>query len=152
MTLTSTQTRTPTRRTSTGRPRRAAPDRPRSAARGTYRPVTRVARTRSGARPSSHPPRMPFVFLIVGLLGGGLISLLLLNTVLAQDAFAAHALRQRTTVLEQREQALRQEVARAEAPDALAEKARALGMVPAKGNAFVDLERGKVVGNAEDDR
>lgn len=86
------------------------------------------------------------MLLVVGLLAGGLVSLLLLNTVLAEDAFALNDLRKRTAALEQREQALRQDVARAEAPDALARKAQALGMVPAPGSAFVDLGRGKVVG------
>lgn len=92
------------------------------------------------------------MLLIVGLLSGGLVSLLLLNTVLAQDAFALDALREETTLLEERQQALRQEVAAAEAPQQLARKARELGMVPAPGTAFVDPKRGAVVGQAVEAR
>lgn len=141
-------TLTPTRRTSTGRPR--GPARPRTRDK---RPVAGTPRARpaAAARPRrmTRAPRAPFVLLVVGLLGGGLVSLLLLNTVLAQDAFALHALRQRTATLEEREQALRQEVAQAEAPQTLARKARALGMVPAPGSAFIDTGRGKIIGNPE---
>lgn len=144
-------TLTHTRRISAGRPRgglrtRTRPDR-------TDRTGVRAPRPRpvAAARPSqsTRAPRAPFMLLVVGLLGGGLVSLLLLNTVLAEDAFALHALRKRTATLEQREQALRQDVARAEAPHALADKARALGMVPARGSAFVDVGRGKIVGSAQ---
>ncbi|WP_165900912.1 hypothetical protein [Microbispora triticiradicis] len=39
------------------------------------------------------PPRAPFVLLVVGLMCGGLVTLLLLNTVLAQDSFKLTDLR-----------------------------------------------------------
>lgn len=136
----------PTRRTSTGRPRGPAGPRTRDKRPAAGAPRARPATT-TRQRRMSRAPRAPFVLLVVGLLGGGLVSLLLLNTVLAQDAFALHALRKQTATLEEREQALRQEVARAEAPQTLARKARALGMVPASGSAFIDTGRGKIVGN-----
>lgn len=91
---------------------------------------------RSGAkpaartRPSAKAPRTPFVLLIVGLLGGALISLLLLNTVLAEDAFRLNDLQRQNTQLLQQEQALKVDVKKAEAPSALAQRARDLGMRP----------------------
>lgn len=136
---------TPTRRTSKGRTRGFTQPRTGGGVRqGTSAPRPRPAPATRPPR-NVRAPRAPFVMLVVGLLGGGLVSLLLLNTVLAQDAFTLHALRQRTTALEEREQALRQEVARAEAPGTLARKARDLGMVPARGTAFVDPGRGRIV-------
>ncbi|HEY3687685.1 MAG TPA: hypothetical protein VGL93_31905 [Streptosporangiaceae bacterium] len=93
------------------------------------KPKTRPARE-SGARPASRAPRTPFVLLIVGLLGGALISLLLLNTVLAEDAFRLDDLQRQNTTMLQQEQALKVEVNKAEAPGALAQRARQLGMRP----------------------
>lgn len=81
-------------------------------------------------RPAAKAPRTPFVLLIVGLLGGALISLLLLNTVLAEDAFRLNDLQRQNTQLLQREQALKVDVKKAEAPSALAARARQLGMRP----------------------
>lgn len=86
----------------------------------------RTART----RPSAKAPRTPFVLLIVGLLGGALVSLLLLNTVLAEDAFRLNDLQRTNTRLQQREQSLKVEVKKAESPTELARRARDLGMRP----------------------
>ena len=58
--------------------------------------VTQVAAARSAGR-----PRAPFVLLILSLLGGALVSLLLLNTVLARDAYTLTALESNVRKLEQ---------------------------------------------------
>jgi hypothetical protein len=81
--------------------------------------------------------RGPFVALIVTLLASGLLGLLLLNTVLAQDAFVIHDLERRTAVLSDREQALKEEVAIQESPERLARRAQGLGMVPLSSPAFI---------------
>lgn len=91
-------------------------------------------------------PRTPFVLLVVGLLAGGLLGLLMLNTVLAQDAFVLHDLRTQSSALSDREDALVQQVAAREAPGALAARARALGMVPNPNPAFIRLSDGTVLG------
>ncbi|MGE5762570.1 MAG: hypothetical protein ACM3ZF_01355 [Mycobacterium leprae] len=91
-------------------------------------------------------PRAPFVVLVVGLLASGLVVLLLLNTVLAQDAFVLDRLHRRVKLLGDREQALAEAVARAQAPDTLAARARALGLVPSDAPAFLDLPSGRVLG------
>ncbi|MEU7747282.1 hypothetical protein [Nonomuraea sp. NPDC049158] len=52
-------------------------------------------------RPSRGRQRAPFVLLVVGLMCGGLLSLLLLNTVLAQDSITAANLRKEIEVARQ---------------------------------------------------
>lgn len=103
-----------------------------------------AARTRP--RPSSGRPRAPFVLLILCLLGGALVSLLLLNTVLARDTYTLSALEGSERQLIQQKQALTEEIAREEAPGRLALKARNQGMVQPTEPAFIDPGNGRVTG------
>ncbi|MFF6830977.1 MULTISPECIES: septum formation initiator family protein [unclassified Streptomyces] len=89
--------------------------------------------------------RTPFVLLVVVLLGGGLISLLLLNSALNQGSFRLNELKNRTTELTDEEQALQRDVDAYAAPDALERRARELGMVPGGSPAFLGPD-GKVLG------
>ena len=82
---------------------------------------------------------------MVGLLGGGLLCLLLVNTVLATGAFKITALQQSNVALAQRDQALQAQIAAEEAPAALAQRARALGMVAPPLIHFLDLKTGRVI-------
>lgn len=91
-------------------------------------------------------PRAPFAAAVVALLVSGLIGLLVLNTVLAKDAFQLHALQVEGRKLADREQVLTREVEALRAPSALAEKAAALGMVQAGPPAFLRLPGGEVLG------
>ncbi|MBO3745445.1 hypothetical protein J5X84_05135 [Streptosporangiaceae bacterium NEAU-GS5] len=75
-------------------------------------------------------PRAPFVLLVVGLLCGGLVSLLLLNTVLAQDSFELGDLRSSTEQLRQAAAEMEGQVRVMTQPDALAEQARGLNVQP----------------------
>lgn len=111
---------------------------------------TRPARAQSpqARRPAGGPPRAPFVLLIVGLLSGALVSLLLLNTVLAQDAFELTRLQQSTKQLEQERQALTLENAEEESPAQLGLKAKNLGMVQPTQPAFIDGPTGRVLGGS----
>lgn len=59
------------------------------------------ARPAPKRRPSRGRQRAPFVLLVVGLMCGGLMSLLLLNTVLAQDSITAANLRKEIEVARQ---------------------------------------------------
>lgn len=95
---------------------------------------------------SMQPPRAPFVALVVGLLSAGLLGLLLLNTVIAEDSFQLQALQQSGNSLDLRQQQLQRDIDALEAPNALAARARAMGMVPAGNPAFVRLSDGKVLG------
>ncbi len=90
--------------------------------------------------------RTPFVTLVVALLAAGLLGLLALNTLLAQDAFRLHTLKLDARELEDREQVLEREVEALQAPAALAARATELGMVPAGPPAFLRLPDGKVLG------
>ena len=89
--------------------------------------------------------RTRFFFLVVALLGGGLLCLLLVNTILATGAFKITALQQGNVALAQREQALQARIAAEEAPSALAERARALGMVEPPLVHFLDLKSGRII-------
>ncbi|MER7912621.1 hypothetical protein [Streptomyces sp. NPDC096068] len=89
--------------------------------------------------------RTPFVLLVVVLLGGGLISLLLLNSALNQGSFRLNELKNETTELTDEEQALQRDVDDYAAPDALERRARELGMVPGGSPAFLGPD-GKVLG------
>lgn len=82
--------------------------------------------------------------LVIGLLVGGLVSLLLLNTILAQGSFTLDSLEQRHDRLVQRVDVLEREVAHRSSPASLAQKARSLGMVPTEKTRFVDAQTGAV--------
>ncbi|WP_448317667.1 septum formation initiator [Streptomyces sp. CO7] len=85
----------------------------------------------------SQAARTPFVLLVVALLGGGLITLLLLNSALSEGSFRLSDLRRETKTLTDDEQALQRDVDAYAAPDALARRAQELGMVPGGDPAFL---------------
>ncbi|MGW5260157.1 hypothetical protein ACWEQG_04230 [Microbispora sp. NPDC004025] len=91
------------------------------------RPAT-SARVTMARRAFRRPPRAPFVLLVVGLMCGGLVTLLLLNTVLAQDSFRLTDLR--SSIDELHEQAAEQEnqLRRWTQPDVVDEQGRAQGL------------------------
>jgi hypothetical protein len=121
----------------------ARPARP--AAKATSRSATylRLVATRR-----SNAAKAPFIAVVVGILAVGLLGLLLLNTVLAQDAFRLHALQVQGRVLADQEQGLQREVERLQSPQSLASRATAQGMVPGGPPAFLRLSDGKVLGAA----
>ena len=136
-----------------GSPRTAgstrATNRPASSRPATSRPTEgprRTAALRLVPQAPSHAARAPFVGVVVGLLALGLLGLLALNTSLAESSFRLHALQGQATVLADREQVLRQEVEALQAPEALAARAEALGMVPGGPPAFLRLSDGAVLG------
>ncbi|HLU97128.1 MAG TPA: hypothetical protein VKZ89_09845 [Thermobifida alba] len=133
---TSTEERTTTARSRT----RPAPRRPRG-----VRPVT----ARRGAAARTSAPRLPFVLLILGLLGGAMVTLLMLHAVLAEDTFEIATLQQQNRELSQQEQALRERVVQAESPEAIAEAAEELGMRPGAEPQFLDLESGRITGDPD---
>ncbi|MFI0407044.1 hypothetical protein [Actinomadura sp. 3N508] len=143
--------RTPTRRT----PAKPAPAKSATAAAKTApktAPKAAPATTATTAKATvkrtaaAAPPRAPFVLLIIGLLGGALVSLLLLNTVLAEDAFTLTRLQQSNKQLAQQREALEEDIARGDSPAVTAEKAESLGMRQAEDMAFIDLETGRASG------
>lgn len=85
----------------------------------------------------SNAARTPFALLVVLLLGGGLITLLLLNSALNEGSFRLSELKKRTTELTDEQQALQHDVDGYSKPDALERRARELGMVPGGSPAFL---------------
>ena len=103
---------------------------------------------RGGARPPQRPgaarsSRTPFVFLIVGLLGGGLLCLLLINTILDTGAYQITQLQQENATLVQQTQELQARIAQEESPAVLAGKASQLGMQEPGLLHFLDLRKGQ---------
>jgi cell division protein FtsL len=95
---------------------------------------------------ATRTPRIPFVLLVVVVLGVGLVGLLLLNTSLERGAYTAGALRTRAAALEQRQQDLEMKVAALQQPERVAQQAERLGMVQNDNPAFIVLGTGKVLG------
>ncbi|MGW8685064.1 hypothetical protein ACWGNN_29230 [Streptomyces sp. NPDC055817] len=92
----------------------------------------------SGSAGAGRAARTPFVLLVVLLLGGGLITLLMLNSALNEGSFRLNDLKKQTTDLTDDEQALQRDVDAYAAPDALQRRARELGMVPGGDPAFLN--------------
>jgi hypothetical protein len=78
-------------------------------------------------RPSRGRQRAPFVLLVVGLMCGGLVSLLLLNTVLAQDSITAANLRDEIAVARQANEEARLANEKDTGPQQLADNAELQG-------------------------
>lgn len=94
----------------------------------------------------SRAPRVPFVTLVSLVLLGGVVGLLMFNTTMQQNAFAATALEQKAADLSSRKQTLRMELELLRDPQRVAERAQELGMVPAPSPAFLRITDGKVLG------
>ena len=159
-----TEVVTQTRRTpgaAPGRPARGrpgnAPARARTAVRpAPPRPRPVAPRPVGQPRPSGQPrpgaatagvarsSRTPFVFLVVGLLGGGLLCLLLINTILDTGSYQITQLQQENVTLAQQTQELQARVAQEESPTVLAAKASQLGMQEPGLLHFLDLRKGKI--------
>ncbi|WP_143590195.1 hypothetical protein [Thermoactinospora rubra] len=107
---------------------------------------TRPAPTAPAARPAAQARRVPadrvrlprrkqrapFVLLVVGLMCGGLVSLLLLNTVLAQDSIKAGELREQIAHAKRESERAKTENLRLDQPEQLARFAEGQGMTPDK--------------------
>ncbi|NQU36824.1 MAG: hypothetical protein HQ526_04405 [Actinobacteria bacterium] len=90
-----------------------------------------------------------FVVLVLALLTATLFSLLLLNTSLAENSFALQTIRQDSREMTLREQVLSEELAAAESPIGLQQRATELGMVAAGSPVFLRLSDGKILGESD---
>jgi len=122
------------------------------------RPAGKPAKpVKPASKPASRPPlartrpqgprqkRAPFILLLVGLLGGALVSLLVISTTLAQGSYRISTLQQQNANLAKQEQLLTQQVAQASSPANIAQEAEDLGMRPNPALQFINLKTGKVV-------
>ena len=87
---------------------------------------------------------MPFVLLVLALLGGGLICLLVINTTLGATSFRITQLQSINTGLSEQDQALQQTIASSEAPGQLAQRAYALGMRWQSQLNYLDPANGRI--------
>ena len=121
-------------------PRHTRPEpRPGTGPRPGTRPVPRTS------RPRARSSRTPFILLLVGLLGGALVSLLVISTTLAQGAFRITSLQEQNANLAREQQTLTNEVAQAANPAVIAGKAEQLGMRPNPHLGFIDQKTGKII-------
>ncbi|HEY2263237.1 MAG TPA: hypothetical protein VGI96_11490 [Streptosporangiaceae bacterium] len=122
--------------------------------------TTEQARPAAGAVPSSAIPaglrrvspaaanRMPFMVLLCGLLGGALVSALVISTTLADGSFEISKLQQSDDSLAQQRQELQDEVAQDQSAPVIEQRAYQLGMRPVGQLQFVNLKTGKIDTNA----
>lgn len=90
--------------------------------------------------------RAPFVGLVIALLSLGLTGLIVLSTVLQQQAFELQDLERTAGRLQTQHDSLAAEVAENRSPSRLAAEAVELGMVPNTNPVFLRLSDGEVVG------
>ncbi|HEY2687858.1 MAG TPA: hypothetical protein VGJ50_05430 [Streptosporangiaceae bacterium] len=101
----------------------------------------RAARTVAAGRRASS--RTPFVLLVLGMLAGGLICLLVINTTLAAGSIRITDLQHSNLVAAQRVQELQQQVATDQSASAIARRAYRLGLRTQPKLDFVDLRTGR---------
>ncbi len=131
-----------TRPASPGKP--VAPGRTtpgRAAAPSTQRPLKTT--TRPGRQ-----QRMPFILLLVGLLGGALVCLLVISTTLDAGAYRITNLTNSNDALTKDIQALNQEVANGQSLGMIAQEAYQLGMRHDNNLLFVNTKTGKLSSSA----
>jgi len=109
------------------------------------RPAIRPTPRRVMGRTRPRRPRAPFILLLVGLLGGALVSLLVISTTLAEGSYRITNLQQQNANLAKQEQLLTQQVAQASSPAQIAQEAEQFGMQPDPVLQFIDLKTGKIV-------
>jgi hypothetical protein len=100
------------------------------------------------ARSPAGSHRAPFVVLLCALLGGALVSALVISTTLAEGSFRITNLQQTTNALTRQRQALEEQVAQAQSAQTIETQALRLGMRPAGEIRFIDLKTGKTSNDA----
>ena len=90
-------------------------------------------------------PRAPFVALVLVLVIAGVVGILVLNTMIAENAFLLNDLKKQQSTLDQDEQRLRSDLADKESPAKLKARATQLGLVPSKTPQFLLLPDGRTL-------
>jgi hypothetical protein len=119
-----------------------APSRPRA----TTAPAPRLRVVRA---PEHARTRVPFILACMAVLGGALLSALLLNTSMAASAYAKYDLSNELGRLNQDSQDLTAQLDAKASPTQLAAAAASLGMVPTNGTGWLRLSDGSVQGTPE---
>jgi hypothetical protein len=95
------------------------------------------------AAPKRPTSRTPFILLLLGLLGGGLVCLLVVNTTLAAASYRIDNLQRSNATASQQVQQLQQQVASEQSPGSIEQRALKLGMKPQQVLNFVDPKTGR---------
>lgn len=103
-----------------------------------------AAQTRPAGQTRPVGSRMPFMLLVLGLLGGGLVCLLIVNTTLSTAQVRITDLQQHNQQLSQEEQTLQQQIATDQAPGTIEKRAFRLGMREQKRLFFLDVRNGRI--------
>jgi hypothetical protein len=111
---------------------------------GRQRKVSSPRHTRPFSAPAKGSPKAPFLVLLVGLLGGALVSLLVISTTLDEGSYQINNLIQQNDTLEKQQQALQQIVADDKNPGTIASRAEQLGMRPDKNLLFLNPVAGTI--------
>ena len=83
-----------------------------------------------------------FFAIFVSVVGGiGLMLLLLINTLLAQDAFELTSLKLEAKLVSDEREAIARQIDKLSSPEALAKSATALGMKPSENPTFLSLDK-----------
>ena len=113
---------------------------------GPVRAPGTVSRTGPWAgAPAAGIARTPFIVFVTALLGGGLICLLVINTILATGSYQITSLQQAQAARAQQVQVLKQQVAQESDPSVIAKRARQLGMVEPPLTKFLNLKSGRII-------
>ena len=106
------------------------------------------AKPRTAAKPAPEPvavPRPAFVGGVVALVIAGIVGLLMLNTVINEDAYQLQELRGEASQLDQSEQTLNDELSNLNSPNNLEAAATRYGMVKPDKVTFLYLPEGETV-------
>jgi hypothetical protein len=107
-------------------------------------PVTERPRAAAHGPAAGAAQRMPFLLLVCGLLGGALLSALVISTTLAQGSFQINQLQQQDSQLARQRQQLENQVASAGSAQVIEEEAYQLGMRPVGLIRFLDIKDGQI--------
>ena len=83
-----------------------------------------------------------FAIFIATIFTAGLLTLLVVNTALAKDAFLLKQLKQEAQLLTDQREAILRQVAQRSSPEKLAEQASKLGMIASTNPKFLDMSAG----------
>lgn len=93
--------------------------------------------------------RTPFVVVLLGMIGAGLVGLIMVSTYMQAQAFELQRLTDQARDLRTEQAALRRQLNDLESPRNLGREALTYGMVPSRTPVYLRLSDGRVIGHAE---
>jgi hypothetical protein len=93
--------------------------------------------------------RTPFVVVLLGMIGAGLVGLIVLSTYMQAQAFELDRLQDEARDLQTEQAALERDVSQLESPRNLGSRALVYGMVPSRTPVYLRLSDGEVIGRPE---